>query len=115
VRGAAQPWRPDRLGREARRRFHRGQGEERQPVILHDVAQRPDSVVPSAALLDTERLGRGDLDVVDELLIPERLPKGIAKPEGQDVLHRLIAQVVVDSRELVLANHGPQTGDELSG
>ena len=44
--------------------------------------------------------GHGDLHVVDIAAVPDRLEERIAKPEGQDVLHGLLAQVMVYAVDL---------------
>ena len=52
--------------------------------------------------LDAERFGDGDLHVVDVLVVPDRLEDRVGEPQRQQVLHRLLAQVVVDAEDLVL-------------
>ena len=49
-----------------------------------------------------DRLGDGDLDVVDELAVPDRLEDAVREPQRQHVLDRLLAEVVVDPEDLVL-------------
>jgi hypothetical protein len=41
-------------------------------------------------------------DVVDGVAVPQPLEDRVGKAEHQDVLHRLLAQVVVDAEELLL-------------
>ena len=77
-------------------------------MVLHDVAQRPGLLVELAAPLDPDRLGDGDLDMVDILAIPERLEDAIAEAEDEQVLHRLLAEVVIDAIDLGL---GEGAGD----
>jgi hypothetical protein len=40
--------------------------------------------------------------VVDVVAVPERLEDGVGEAEDQQVLHRLLAQVVVDAVDLLL-------------
>ena len=56
-------------------------------------------------MLDAERLGDGDLHVVDVAAIPDRLEDAVAEAEHQDVLDGLLAEVVIDPVDLVLAHH----------
>ena len=62
----------------------------------------PGLLVEAGAALDPERLGDRDLDVVDELPVPDRLEDAVREPERQHVLHRLLAEVVVDAEDLAL-------------
>ena len=62
----------------------------------------PDWLVEAALVPDADLLGHGDLDVVDVVLVPDRLEQVVGEPEGQHVLDRLLAEVVVDAVELAL-------------
>ena len=62
----------------------------------------PGAVVVAGARADAEVLGRGDLDVVDVVAVPHRLEHAVGEPERQQVLDRLLAQVVVDAEDLAL-------------
>ena len=75
-------------------------------MVLDDVAEDPRLLVELPAPLDAERLGDGDLDVVDVAPVPERLEDAVAEAEHQDVLRRLLAEVVVDPEDLALAEGG---------
>ena len=66
-------------------------------MVLHHVAQRAGAVVEVAARADAELLGQRDLDVGDALAPPQRLEQRIAEAQRQQVLHRRLAQVVVDA------------------
>ena len=46
-----------------------------------------------------------DLDVGDVLAAPQRLEQRIAEAQREQVLHRGLAQVVVDAEDLLLAEH----------
>ena len=63
----------------------------------------PGLLVERAAVLDADRLGHGDLHVVDVAAVPERLEDAVAEPEDQQVPDGLLAQVVVDAVDLRLA------------
>src|SRR5713101_6288664 len=67
-------------------------------MILHDVADHADFLVEPAAAFDTKPLGHRDLDSLDVIAVPNRLEKRIRKPEIQQILDRLFAQVVVDAK-----------------
>src|SRR5438045_7773621 len=71
-------------------------------MVLEDVADRPGLLVVAGTVLDPDRLGDGDLDVVDELPVPDRLEDAVREPQRQHVLDGLLAEVVVDTEDLVL-------------
>ena len=87
---------------EDRRRLHRDEGEHLQQVRLDHVADGAGLVVERDAILDPERLRGGDLDMVDEPLVPERLEDPVREAHRQQPLHRLLPEVVVDAVDLLL-------------
>ena len=78
-------------------------------MVLHHVAQRAGAVVEIAARTHPNAFGDGDLDVGDALAPPQRLEQGIAETQRRQVLHRRLAQVVIDAQGLLLAEHQPTT------
>ena len=77
--------------------------EQLQQVVLEEVARRAGLLVERAAVLDPDRLGHGDLHVVDVAAVPDGLEDPVAEPEDQQVADGLLAQVVVDAVDLPLA------------
>jgi hypothetical protein len=71
-------------------------------VVLHHVAQRARVVVETRAAAHAHRLGHGDLHAADVGATPEWLEDGVAEAQHHQVLHRLLAQVVVDAVDLAL-------------
>ena len=90
----------DLVGIEGDHRLHRHQAEQLHQMVLHHVAQRPGMIVIAAAMLDAHGLGDGDRHIIDVAPVPERLEQRIGKTEGEDVLHRLLAEIVVDAENL---------------
>ena len=90
------------------RRFHGDEAQQLQHVVLDHVAQRARRLVVAAAPLDAERLGHGDLHVVHVPVVPDRLEDPVAEAQQHDVLHGLLAEVVVDAEHLLL---GERRGD----
>src|SRR5437899_2499757 len=72
------------------------------------------AIVVAGTSLDADRLGDGDLHVVDELPVPDRLEDAVREPEHQHVLERLLAEVVVDPEDLLLLEMGPEHRVELA-
>ena len=71
-------------------------------MVLEHVAQGAGLVVVVGPVLDAERLGDGDLNVVDVIAVPDRLEDRVGEAEDHDVLDGLFAQVVVDAVDLGL-------------
>ena len=69
-------------------------------MVLHHVAQRAGLVVELRAALDADVLGDGDLHVLDAAAPPQRLEQRIAEAQRQQVLHRLLAEIVIDAKDL---------------
>ena len=105
----------DGLAVDVRRGLHGDQAEQLEQVVLHHVAQRAGAVVVAAAAADAERLGGGDLHVVDAVGVPERLEERVGEAGDQQVLDALLAEVVVDPEDLVLLEHGADRVVDLAG
>ena len=86
---------------EARRLFHADQREQLQQVVLQHVAGGAGGVVEGGAGADADVLGHRDLHRVDVLGVPHRLEQVVGEAQGQDVLDRLLAQVVVDAEDVL--------------
>ena len=91
------------VGLERRRRLHRDEAHQLEQVVLEEVAARAGLLVERAAVLDADRLGDRDLDMVDVAAVPDRLEDPVAEPEDQQVPDRLLPEVVVDAVDLRLA------------
>ncbi len=70
-------------------------------MVLHHVAQRTGLVVITGAAFKTDRFGNRDLHVVDMGGIPQRLVKRVGETQRHQVLHRLLAEIVVDAEDLL--------------
>ena len=75
----------------------------------------PACVVVAGAALQPQALGHRDLHVVDVLAVPDRLEDAVGEAEDQDVLDRLLAQVVVDAVDLALAEDLRAAGGSARG
>jgi hypothetical protein len=88
---------------ERHRRLHRHEAQELENVVLDDVAEDAGLFVEAPAPFDADRLRHRDLHVVDVAAVPERLEDAVAEAEDEDVLRRLLAEVVIDAERLPLA------------
>ena len=84
-------------------------------MVGNHVPERPGPLVEFAAPLDADRLGRRDLDVVDMRAIPDRLENAIGKAQRHHVLHRFLAEEMVDPIDLALAKRLQDLGIERPG
>ena len=105
----------DRLGVERGRRLHRHEGEDLEEVGDDHVPERAGLLVEAGTVLDRMRLGDVDLDVVDVVQVPDRLEEAVGETQSEDVLGRLLAEVVVDPEDLLLVEDLVQLGVERPG
>ena len=103
------------VGVEAGRLLHRDQREQLQQVVLQHVAGGAGGVVEAGPGADADVLGHGDLHRVDVLGVPHRLEQGVGEAQRQDVLDRLLAQVVVDAEDVLRGEHVVDQVVELLG
>ncbi len=102
------------IGLEGERRLHRDEREQLQHVVLHHVAQGARPLVVRATALDADLLGHRDLDRVDQVGVPHRFEDRVGEAEGEDVLDRLLAEVVVDPVDLVLTENALEDACQLA-
>ena len=95
---------------EVGRRLHRDQGEQLQHVVLDHVAKRAGALVIIDPPLQPDRLADGDLDMIDMRAVPQRLEHQIGKPQRQQILHRFLAEIMIDPENPVL---GESRGDRV--
>ena len=92
-----------RVRLEGNGRLHRGQADELHDVVGHHVAQRAGGIVVAAALFNPDGFAHRNLHVIDVAPVPDRLENSVGKAEGQNVLDRFLAQVMIDAVNLLLA------------
>ena len=74
-------------------------------MVLDHVAHGARLVVVGGPLLDPHGLGHGDLDVVDVRAVPDALEQGVGEAQGQQVLDRFLAEIMVDTIDLGLVEY----------
>ncbi|MNZ57695.1 hypothetical protein D3C78_756800 [compost metagenome] len=74
-------------------------------MVLHHVAHRPGLVVVGAPVLYAEGFVDADLHVIDVPGAPHRLEQGIGEAQRHQVLHRLLAEVVIDAEHPRFVEH----------
>ena len=77
-------------------------------MILHHVPHCARFLEISTATAHADGFADSDLHMLNRLAAPELLEDGIRKPEHHDVLHRLLAQIMIDAKDLPLARVSQQ-------
>ena len=106
---------PERLRLQRGRRLHRDEAEHLEEVGDDHVAEGAGFLVEAPPHLDRERLRDVDLDVVDVVAVPDRLEHPVGEAHGEQVLHRLAAEVVVDAVDAALLEDAVQRRVERPG
>ena len=85
--------------------------------MCHDhVAEGACVLVEGRPVADGERLRDVDLDVLDVVPVPDRFEQPVGEAQGEDVLRRLLAEVVVDPEDLLFVEVPRAAGrSELAG
>ena len=96
---------PQAVRVERGRLLHRDQRHQLEQVVLDHVAGGADAVVVAGPAADADVLGHRDLHVVDVVGVPDRLEHRVGEPHRQDVLDRLLAEVVVDAEHRLRREH----------
>ena len=66
-------------------------------MILEDIPNGTNFLVEAAAAAHAELFRHRDLHALDVLRVPDRFQKRVGEPEVEDVLHRLLAQEMIDA------------------
>src|SRR6185369_15247958 len=67
-------------------------------MVLHHVANSSGLVIKRGAALDAEVFGHGDLHAFHIMAVPEGLEQRIGEAEEQHVVHRFLAEVMIDPK-----------------
>ena len=86
-------------------RLHGNGAQQLQCVVLHHVAQCAGFFIKRTAFFNAEFFRNGDLNVGNVFAAPKRFKQRIAKAQGKQVLHRRLAQVMVDPKNLVFTKN----------
>ena len=75
-------------------------------MVLDHVAHRAGFFVVAAASLDAQRLGDGDLHMIDVRVVPQRLQQDVGEAQRHEILHRFLAEIVIDAENVALEEDG---------
>src|SRR5438067_11708635 len=84
-------------------------------MVLDEIAQGARALVVPGAAADAAVLGGGDLDAVDEVAVPDRLEQRVSEAQSDQVLNRLLAEIVVDPEYLGLVEHAQHLPVQRAG
>ena len=70
-------------------------------MVLNHIAKGANGVVEAPPVLNVESFRHGDLDAANIVAVPQRLEHRIGEPRIEDVLNRLLAQIVVDAKDRI--------------
>lgn len=71
-------------------------------MVLHDIADDAKLVKVATTTLGAEWFLECDLNVVDVVSVPGGAEERIAEAQDKNVLHHLLAQIVIDAEDLLL-------------
>src|SRR5690606_30875229 len=86
--------------------LHGGETEQLQKMVLHHVTKRTRFVVKIPAPFHTHGFSDGDLHVINVVAVPQGLEQRVGEANGEQVLHGLFAEVMVNAINLILAQDG---------
>ena len=94
-----------RVRLERIRRLHGDETDELHHMVLDHVSYRARFFIVAATAFDAERLGDGDLHVIDMRAVPQRLQENVGEAQRHEILHRFLAEIVVDAEDIALEKH----------
>ena len=74
-------------------------------MILHHITKRAGRLIESSASLHSDRLGSGELYVIDISTIPGRLEDRVSESENYQVLGSLFSQIMVNAIDLIFVQN----------
>ncbi len=89
-------------------RVHREMRNDLQQMVLDDVANRAHLFVELAAAFHAQRFGHRNGHASDVVAVPDGLEERVREAKVQKILHRLLAEVVIDAKHGRLGEHAVQ-------
>ena len=82
-------------------------------MVLDDIADRSGHVVKSAAALHSEIFRHGDLHALDIVAIPECFRERVGETKDQHVVHRPLAEEMIDAENTGFIEDGEENFVQL--
>src|SRR5256885_10083599 len=77
-------------------------------MVWDHVPQRTSRLIKAPAAADIKGLGHSDLNMIDMVTIPDRFKHAVGETQDQDILDRLLAEIVIDPVNLMLVDEVQQ-------
>ena len=74
-------------------------------MVLHHIAHRSDRVVKASSIQNVELLSHRDLNAFHVEVVPDRLQKGVGEAKEDHILYRVLAQVVIDTKDIFFGKY----------
>jgi len=84
-------------------------------MVLHDIADRPYLLVKAPAAGDAEVLSHRDLHALHVVPIPDQLEERVGEAKVEEILDRLLPEVVIDTKDRRLGEDPAQSAVERLG
>src|SRR5258705_6737241 len=75
-------------------------------MVLYDIPDGSHFLVELAAALYAEGLGHRDLHALDVVAVPDRLEERVRETKDDEILHRLLAEIMIDAKDRRLVEDG---------
>src|SRR3989442_1629605 len=85
--------------------LHCEESHHLQHVVLHHIANGAGLFVEPPPSLETEPFRHRDLHALDVMAVPHRLEERVREPEQQEILYRLLAEIMVDAEDALLIEY----------
>src|SRR6202161_3249608 len=105
----------DRFGVKPGRRLHRENRKDLEQVILDYVADGAGLLIERAPALDSKVLRHRDLDTLDMVAIPQGFEHCIAETKIHHVMHRTLAEEMVQTEDSAFFKSSEQDAVEFPG
>ncbi len=86
-----------------------------QQMVLNHVPQSARFLVITAAPAHAQVFADGDLNVIYRFPVPEAFENRIRKTEHQNVLHRFLAEIMINAEDLLFLREARQFRVQLRG
>src|SRR5580704_5309850 len=83
-------------------------------MVRHHVTECAGCLVEAASLFHTNRFRRSDLHMVNSIAIPYRFKQTIGEAERHNVLNRILAEEMVDPKDLILVQCALDAGVQFA-
>src|SRR6267142_6421206 len=77
-------------------------------MILDHVTDRAGLIVERSSALNSEVFRHGNLHALDLIAVPERLQQRVLEAEENHIMHRPLAQIMIDAEDVLLVEIAKQ-------